>query len=41
MYPKNDYKNLIDSKLENIDLKNFKIFNYNPDPKILTVKLKN
>ena len=36
MYPKNDYKNFIDSKLENIDLKNFKIFNYNPDPKILT-----
>tara|TARA_B100001057_G_scaffold498286_1_gene604823 strand:+ start:1300 stop:2454 length:1155 start_codon:yes stop_codon:yes gene_type:complete len=36
MYPKNDYKNFIDSKIENINLKNVKIFNYNPDPKILT-----
>ena len=39
MYPKNDYKNFIDSKLENIDLKNFKVFNYNPDPKILTSEI--
>jgi len=39
MYPKNNYKNFIDSKLENIDLENYKVFNYNPDPKILTSEI--
>ncbi len=34
--PKNDYTNLIEEKLSKIDLKNYKIFKYNPDPKILT-----
>ncbi len=36
LYPKNNYTNLIDNKINNIDLKNFKIFKYDPDPKVLT-----
>ena len=36
MYPKNEYTNFIDQKLKKIKLKNYKIFRYNPDPKILT-----
>ena len=34
--PKNNYENLIEEKLSKIDLKNYRIFKYNPDPKILT-----
>ena len=36
MYPENQYSAFIDKKLKNIKLKNYKIFKYNPDPKILT-----
>ena len=36
MYPKNNYMDLIDSKISNINLKNYKVFKYSPDPKILT-----
>ncbi len=36
MVPKNKFENLVDSKLKNIKLKNYKVFKYNPDPKILT-----
>tara|TARA_B100000029_G_scaffold487798_1_gene543688 strand:+ start:1228 stop:2382 length:1155 start_codon:yes stop_codon:yes gene_type:complete len=36
MYPKNHYSSLIDQKIKNIKIKNYKIFKYNPDPKILT-----
>ena len=36
LYPKNNYTNLIDNKINNINLKNFKVFKYDPDPKILT-----
>ncbi|RPH02581.1 MAG: hypothetical protein CBD13_000260 [Candidatus Pelagibacter sp. TMED153] len=36
LIPKNQYINLIDEKLDKLDLKNYKIFKYNPDPKILT-----
>ncbi len=34
--PKNQYSKLIENKLNKLDLKNYKIFAYNPDPKILT-----
>ncbi len=34
--PQNHYSNLIENKLNKLDLKNFKIFRYSPDPKILT-----
>jgi len=34
--PKNQYANFIESKLDKLDLKNYKIFRYNPDPKVLT-----
>ena len=34
--PKNQYANFIENKLNKLDLKNYKIFSYNPDPKILT-----
>ena len=36
MYPNNQYKNLIDEKLNNSTLKNFKRFIYSPNPEILT-----
>ena len=36
LIPKNQYMNLIEDKLNKLDLKNYKIFRYNPDPKILT-----
>ena len=36
MFPKNKFENLVESKLKNLRLKNYKIFKYNPDPKILT-----
>ena len=34
--PKNQYANFIESKLNKLDLKNYKIFKYSPDPKVLT-----
>ena len=36
MYPKNEYSEFVESKLENLDLKNFKKFSYSPNPEILT-----
>ena len=36
MYPKNQYLELIESKLNNIDLKNIKKFTYSPNPEVLT-----
>ena len=36
LIPKNNYTNLIDEKLNNLKISNFKIFKYNPDPKVLT-----
>ena len=36
MYPKNKYENFVEKRIKKINLKNFKIFKYNPDPKILT-----
>ena len=36
LMPKNQYANLIENKLNKLDLKNYKIFKYSPDPKILT-----
>jgi len=36
LVPKNQYTNFIEKKLNKLDLKNYKIFKYNPDPKILT-----
>ena len=35
LIPKNNYTNLIEKKLDKLDLKEYKIFKYNPDPKIL------
>tara|TARA_Y100000741_G_C18135387_1_gene510868 strand:- start:192 stop:875 length:684 start_codon:yes stop_codon:yes gene_type:complete len=34
--PKNQYENFIENKLNKLDLKNYKIFKYSSDPKILT-----
>ncbi len=39
MYPKNEYMDLVDKKLSNMNLKNYKIFKYNPDPKLLTADI--
>ena len=36
LIPKNNYTDLIDEKLNNLKINNFKIFKYNPDPKVLT-----
>ncbi len=36
LIPKNQYIDFIEKKLKNLDLKGYKIFRYNPDPKILT-----
>ena len=36
MYPENEYSNFIEEKIKKIKLKNYKIFKYSPDPKVLT-----
>ena len=36
MIPKNHYTSFIEKKLSKLEFKNYKIFKYNPDPKILT-----
>ena len=36
MYPKNKYEDFVEKRIKKINLKNFKIFKYNPDPKVLT-----
>ena len=36
LIPKNQYLDLVERKLNKLDIKNFKIFKYSPDPKILT-----
>ena len=36
MFPRNKFENLVESKIKNLKIKNYKIFKYNPDPKVLT-----
>jgi len=36
MYPKNEYLEFIERKIQNLDLKNIKTFTYSPNPEILT-----
>ncbi len=36
LIPQNNYTDLIENKLNKLDLKGYKVFKYNPDPKILT-----
>ena len=36
LIPKNQYTDFIEDKLSKLSIKNYKIFKYNPDPKILT-----
>ena len=36
LYPKNEYEKFIDEKIKSIKLKNYKVFKYNPDPRVLT-----
>ena len=36
LIPNNQYTDLIEEKLKNLELKNYRFFKYNPDPKILT-----
>ena len=40
MYPKNEYSDLIETKIKNLNLNNIKIFKYSSDPKYSQVKLK-
>ena len=41
LLPKNQYTKLVEKKIENLGLENFKTFKYNPDPKILTGEIEN
>ena len=36
MYPKNEYFELIEKKIQNLSLKNIKTFTYSPNPEVLT-----
>ncbi len=36
MYPKNNYEKFIDRKIKSLQFKNYKIFKYNTDPKLIT-----
>ena len=36
LLPKNHYMDFFESKLNKLDIKNYKIFRYDPDPKVLT-----
>ncbi len=36
MYPKNDYMQFVEKKIESLNLKNVKTFKYSPNPEILT-----
>jgi len=36
LYPKNEYEKFIDKKIKLLKIKNYKIFKYNSDPKIIT-----
>ena len=36
MFPKNQYSSFVEEKIKNIKLKNYKIFKYSSDPKVLT-----
>ncbi len=36
LYPKNEYEKFIDKKIKSTKLKNYKVFKYNPDPRVLT-----
>jgi len=36
LYPKNEYEKFIDGKIKSLKLKNYKVFKYNSDPRILT-----
>ena len=36
LYPKNEYEKFVDKKIKLIKLKNFKVFKYSSDPRILT-----
>jgi hypothetical protein len=36
LYPKNEYEKFIDEKIKSLKLKNYKVFKYDSDPRILT-----
>ena len=36
LYPKNEYEKFVDEKIKSLKLKNFKVFKYSADPRILT-----
>ncbi len=40
LYPKNKYEKFIDNKIKSLKLKNYKVFKYNSDPRILTGEIK-
>ena len=40
LYPKNEYEKFIDEKIKSIKIKNYRVFKYNSDPRILTGEIK-
>ena len=39
LYPKNEYEKFIDEKIKSLKLKNYKVFKYDSDPRILTAEI--
>ena len=39
LYPKNKYEEFIDAKIKSIKLKNYKVFKYSTDPRVLTSEI--
>ena len=39
LYPKNKYEEFIDAKIKSIKLKNYKVFKYSTDPRVLTSQI--
>ena len=41
LFPNNNYAEFVENKIKNLKIKNFKVFKYSPDPKILTGEIQN
>ncbi len=41
LFPNNNYAEFVEDKIKDLKIKNFKVFKYSPDPKILTGEIQN
>ena len=41
LFPNNNYAEFVENKIKDLKIKNFKVFKYSPDPKILTGEIQN